>query len=119
MRILAVEDEPEYLEMLRDVMTSLGHTIIIAPGGPEALDVLEKQPIDVVVSDVRMPNMTGVEFHRRLRELQQHRNTPFIFLTGVDDLTEVNAACKADCDLILRKPFPIDQLLRLFSGQIK
>jgi CheY-like chemotaxis protein len=119
MRILAVEDEPEYLEMLQEVMTGLGHSITIAVNGAEALDLLDRQKIDVVVSDVKMPSMNGLEFHRRLRAKPDYVNTPFIFLTGVDDITQVKAACKADCDLLLQKPFPIDKLLQLFSGQLK
>jgi CheY-like chemotaxis protein len=105
--------------MLQEVMNSLGHTIVIAPNGVEALTVLDNQTIDVVVSDVRMPEMNGVEFHTRLRERPDHRNTPFIFLTGVDDLTDVRAACKTDADLLLQKPFPIDKLLKMFSGKMK
>ena len=119
MRILAVEDEPEYLEMLQEVMQSIGHSIVIALNGIEALDMLEKQKIDVVVSDVKMPTMNGIEFHQRLRALPEHRNTPFIFLTGVNDTTEVKAECTRDCDLILQKPFPIDELIKLFSGKTK
>lgn len=119
MRILAVEDEPEYLEMLQEVMTGLGHSITIAVNGQDALDLLNRQKIDVIVSDVKMPEMNGLEFHRLLREKPDYRNTPFIFLTGVDDVTQVKAACKKDCDLLLQKPFPIDKLLQLFSGQLK
>ena len=119
MRILAVEDEPEYLEMLQEVMKSLGHSITIAQNGKEALTLLDRQQIDVVVSDVKMPEMDGIEFHRELRERPGYRNTPFIFLTGVDDISQVKAECKRDCDLLLQKPFPIDKLLQLFAGQIK
>ena len=119
MRILAVEDEPEYLEMLQEVMQSIGHSIVIALNGVEALDMLGKQKIDVVVSDVKMPMMNGLEFHQRLRALPEHRNTPFIFLTGINDVTEVKAACTLDCDLVLQKPFPIDELIKLFSGKKK
>jgi len=119
MRILAVEDEPEYLEMLQEVMTGLGHSITIAVNGQDALDLLSRQKIDVIVSDVKMPEMNGLEFHRLLREKPGYRNTPFIFLTGVDDVTQVKAACIKDCDLLLQKPFPIDKLLQLFSGQLK
>jgi len=119
MRILAVEDEPEYLEMLSEVMKGLGHSITIAANGQDALAIIERQKIDVIVSDVKMPGMNGIEFHRRLREMPDYRNSPFIFLTGVDDVTQVQAACKKDCDLLLQKPFPIDKLLRLFSGQLK
>jgi len=118
MRILAVEDEPEYLEMLKEVMNGLGHTITIAANGQQALEIIEKHKIDVVVSDVKMPEMDGIEFHRLLREKPEYRNTPFIFLTGVNDITHVKAACKFDCDLLLQKPFPIDKLLQLFSGRL-
>jgi CheY-like chemotaxis protein len=119
MRILAVEDEPEYLEMLSEVMKSLGHSIIIAGSGVEALKIVDAQKVDVVVSDVKMPGMDGIEFHKQLREKPGMRNTPFIFLTGVDDVTQVKAACEKDCDLLLQKPFPIDKLLKMFSGQLK
>jgi CheY-like chemotaxis protein len=119
MRILAVEDEPEYLEMLQDVMKSLGHTITLAAGGEEALAVLDRQPIDVIISDVSMPGMDGLRFHALVRGREAHRNTPFIFLTGVDDLTEIRAAARGDCDLLLQKPFPVDSLLKMFSGQFR
>ncbi len=119
MRILAVEDEPEYLEMLQEVMNGIGHTITIATNGADALAILDRQPIDVIVSDVRMPKMNGLEFHAKVRDKPQYRNTPFIFLTGVNDLTEVKAASKGDCDMLLQKPFPIDSLIRLFAGKSK
>jgi CheY-like chemotaxis protein len=119
MRILAVEDEPDYLEMLQDVMKEIGHSITIAANGAEALKVLDRERIDVIVSDVKMPVMDGVEFHAKVREKPDHRNTPFVFLTGISDLSRVQAACKADCDLLLKKPFPVDSLIRLFSGQFK
>jgi CheY-like chemotaxis protein len=119
MRILAVEDEPEYLEMLQEVMIGIGHTITIATNGADALSILDRQPIDVIVSDVRMPKMNGLEFHAKVRDKPQYRNTPFIFLTGVNDLTEVKAASKGDCDMLLQKPFPIDSLIRLVAGKSK
>lgn len=119
MRILAVEDEPEYLEMLQEVMRSIGHTIVLASNGEEALTALKQQHVDVIISDVRMPLMDGLQLHRRVRELPEHRNTPFIFLTGVTDTSAVKAACTEECDLLLQKPFPVDSLLRLFAGRGK
>ncbi len=119
MRILAVEDEPEYLEMLQEVMQGIGHSITIARNGKDGLEILDRQPIDVIVSDVKMPVMNGVEFHKQVRLRQAHSNTPFIFLTGVNDVAEVKGECKTDADLVLQKPFPIDRLLQLFSGKMK
>jgi CheY-like chemotaxis protein len=119
MRILAVEDQPEYLEMLEEVMNAVGHTITIATDGFEALDKLKHEKIDVIVSDVKMPKMDGVEFHKKVRAMKEYANTPFIFLTGVKELGAVKEACKAECDLLLQKPFPVDKLLEMFSGQMK
>lgn len=119
MRILAVEDQPEYLEMLEEVMNAVGHTITIATDGAQGLEKLKREKIDVIVSDVKMPIMDGVEFHQHVRSMKEYANTPFIFLTGVKELDSVKDACKADCDLILQKPFPVDKLLEMFSGQMK
>jgi len=119
MNILAVEDEPEYLEMLQMVMSSLGHSLIIARNGIEAIRVMEKEKIDVIMSDVSMPTMDGIEFHERLRSKPEFANTPFIFLTGINNLQEVQAVCQPDRDLLLQKPFPVDKLLKMFAGQIK
>lgn len=119
MRILAVEDQVEYMEMLEEVMHALGHTFMIAEDGEKALDRLENERIDVIISDVSMPNMDGIEFHRHVRAMKEYANTPFIFLTGVANLQSAKRACKADCDLMLQKPFPVDKLLEMFSGQMK
>ena len=118
MRILAVEDQPEYLEMLEDVMNSVGHTITIATDGKKALEKLTQERIDVIISDVAMPNMDGIEFHSRVRSMKEYANTPFVFLTGVSNIDAVKAACSTSADLMLQKPFPVDKLLEMFSGQM-
>ncbi len=118
MRILAVEDQSDYLEMLQEVMESLGHEIIVARNGVEALALLGHETVDVILSDVAMPEMDGLEFHRRVRQLEGFRETPFIFVTGIADVSEVKAACTTDRDLLLQKPVPLDRLLRMFSGTL-
>ena len=75
--------------------------------------------VRMLIAGPRMPKMNGLEFHAKVRDKPQYRNTPFIFLTGVNDLTEVKAASKGDCDMLLQKPFPIDSLIRLFAGKFK
>jgi two-component system chemotaxis response regulator CheY len=119
MRILAVEDEPEYLEMLKLVMKSVGHSIIVASNGIEALKIIEGEKVDVILSDVRMPSMGGIELHQKIREKPEYANTPFIFLTGISDLNAVKAVCEPGRDLLMSKPFPVDQLLKIFSGALK
>lgn len=119
MRVLAVEDEPEYLEMLQEVMRAIGHTILIATDGAQAMRMAASERVDVIISDVKMPGMDGLELHGKIRALPAHKNTPFIFLTGISDVSAVKAACTADCDMLLQKPFPIDRLITLFAGKVR
>lgn len=118
MTILAVEDQPEYLEMLKMVMTGIGHSVVVAKNGIDAIQILEKEKIDVILSDVSMPSMNGIEFHRQVRSKPAHKETPFIFLTGLTDLNDVKQECSTSKDLLLQKPISVDRLLNIFSGQI-
>ncbi len=119
MRILAVEDEPEYLEMLQMVMNGIGHSIVVAKNGIEAIQILEKEKIDIILSDVAMPTMDGIEFHKQVRAKPEHKETPFIFLTGVTNLKKVKEECSTSKDLLLQKPISVERLLKMFSGQFK
>jgi CheY-like chemotaxis protein len=119
MKILAVEDEPEYLEMLQEVMKAIGHSLTIATNGVDALKILEEQNVDVIVADVAMPAMDGITLHETIRANPKFSETPFIFLTGVNNLKKVKEVLKPDRDMLLQKPFPVDRLLKIFSGQIK
>ena len=119
MNVLAVEDDPDYLEMLQMVVNSVGHSIIVASNGIEALELLEKEKIDVILSDVNMPAMDGIEFHKKVRAKPDYANTPFIFLTGTTDMASVKAVCQPDRDMLLSKPFPVDHLIQIFAGKLK
>ncbi len=119
MRVLAVEDDPEYLEMLQMVVKSVGHSIVVASNGIEALEILEKEKIDVILSDVNMAAMNGIEFHEKVRAKPAYANTPFIFLTGTADTAPVKAICHPERDMLLSKPFPVDHLLQIFAGRLK
>jgi len=118
LRILAVEDQPEYLEMLQMVISSVGHSILVAKNGIEAIQILEREKVDVILSDVTMPTMGGIELHRKVRSNPVDKETPFIFLTGLTDLNEVKQECTTSKDLLLQKPVSVDRLLKMFSGQL-
>jgi CheY-like chemotaxis protein len=118
-KVLAVEDDPEYLEMLKDIVLSVGHSLVIARNGVEAIQALEGEKIDVILSDVGMPTMDGVELHKQVRLREQHKETPFIFLTGLPNIARVREACTSNHDMVLQKPVPVDTLIKIFSGSLK
>jgi len=67
-RILVVDDAPETLEVLQRNLTSKGYQVYTAPGVDEALRVLDTQPIDLVITDYKMPRVGGLDLVRHVRE---------------------------------------------------
>lgn len=80
--ILAVDDDPMYIDLVADVAASQQYEVISAPNGATALNLLMKHHVDLIVSDVDMPVMDGLAFHTTLRRDERFSAIPFVFLTG-------------------------------------
>ena len=83
--LLFVDDEPGILSALRRLVRKLDVKVFIAEGGAAGLEVLENNHIDLVVSDMRMPEMDGAQFLARVKEL--YPNTVRYLLTGYSDIS--------------------------------
>jgi two-component system cell cycle response regulator len=118
LRILAVDDDPTSLEILRRTLVQAGHTVQCAADGVEALQIaLETNP-QAIVADWMMPRMDGVELCRALRCIQVGREMYFLLLTGRDQEEQIVAAYDAGVDEYVTKPFnPRILLARLRAGQ--
>ena len=88
--LLIVDDEENVLSSLRRLLRGAGYQIVVARSGPEGLARLAEHDVDVIVSDQRMPGMTGVEFLRRAKEL--HPETVRIVLSGYTELQSITDA---------------------------
>src|SRR5688572_2114899 len=106
--ILYVDDEPALGLVLQDTLERLGHTAIGAANVPEALAALEKSEIDLIISDYRMPGMSGLDFLELLRDAG--RDTPLIMLTGHATIEHAVAAIKAGAADYITKPIQKEQL---------
>jgi CheY-like chemotaxis protein len=80
--VLLVDDDPRNLLALEEVLRPLGHTLVTARSGKEALRSLAQCEFAVVLLDVRMPLMDGFETAERIAELERARGTPIIFITA-------------------------------------
>jgi two-component system chemotaxis response regulator CheY len=80
-RILAVDDSPSMRDMVRIALTSAGFDVISAGDGQEALAIARQSGFDLVLSDVNMPVMDGIELIRALRAESAYRHTPILMLT--------------------------------------
>jgi DNA-binding NtrC family response regulator len=107
--ILAVDDDPHILEVLEVRLVSAGYDVITASDGLEALEVLGKKPVRLVISDIRMPGMSGT----RLQEEMERRGLrlPIIFLTAHGSIPGAVEAIKHGAVDYLTKPFDGQELL--------
>jgi response regulator RpfG family c-di-GMP phosphodiesterase len=85
-----VDDEENILSSLRRLLRRDGYTILTATGGLAALELLATHPVDVIISDQRMPGMTGVEFLRKAKDM--HPDSVRLMLSGYSDLQSVTDA---------------------------
>jgi PAS domain S-box-containing protein len=105
LRILAVEDEPEVLDLLRAMLIHAGHTVFGAASGREALALFARELVDLVITDLGMPGMTGLAL---AAELRRKRAVPIVLLTGWAD--ELDRETVPGVDVVLAKPFSRERL---------
>ncbi|MEO8119007.1 MAG: EAL domain-containing protein, partial [Rhodoferax sp.] len=107
--LLLVDDEPNVLASLKRLFRRDGHVILTANSGPEGLDMLSRHRVDIIISDQRMPGMTGVEFLRAAKV--NHPDTIRIVLSGYTELQSVTDAINEGAVYrFLTKPWDDDQL---------
>lgn len=109
MRILVVEDEPRIAASLRRGLEAEGHTIDVAGDGGEALWFAEEQRYGVIVLDLMLPVLNGIEVCRRLREREDW--TPVLMLTARDAAGDMVRGLDVGADDYVTKPFDFDVLL--------
>lgn len=115
LKILAVEDDPVARRVLHQALRNLDHEVLLAEDGEQALAVLEREPVRVVVSDWMMPKLDGLELCRRIRARPGADYVYFILLTGrTADRANQGEAADAGVDDFLTKPLdPTELWMRL------
>lgn len=107
--LLLVDDEPNILSALKRLFRKDGYTVLTANSGPEGLETLKEHNVDIIVSDQRMPAMTGVEFLRQAKE--KYPNTIRIVLSGYTELQSITDAInEGSIYKFLTKPWDDQQL---------
>lgn len=120
MMILVVDDHPINRRLLADQLGSLGYQCVTANDGVDALNVLSKQHIDIVLSDVNMPNMDGYRLTQRIRQLEM--TLPVIGVTANALAEEKQRCLESGMDSCLSKPVTLDILkhtLATYAAQVR
>ncbi|MFO0754267.1 MAG: response regulator [Thermodesulfovibrionales bacterium] len=106
MSCLVVEDESTMRSTLNNMLTKMGfENILLADNGKKALDIIKVRPVDLVVCDVNMPEMTGIELFKTVKEDRRHENLLFVFVTAEATRQMVARAAEDGGEGYVIKPF--------------
>jgi two-component system response regulator VicR len=117
-KVLVVEDDRDVLEIIVDIIKRHNIDVVTAQDGEEALEKYAKEQPDLVMADIRMPKLNGIDLSHTIKK--RNPNLPIILFSGqYPDLVEDLIEKKLQCDHVLFKPFvqmDIVESLRLFLG---
>ncbi|UCH91291.1 MAG: response regulator [Nitrospirota bacterium] len=108
-RILVVDDDSGVREALSEFLLSLGYEVVAVENGDDALAEYEKSVFDVVMADLIMPNMDGMELLRRIREVKNHE-VIFLMITGHPSISTAVEAINRGADDYITKPFHLEDV---------
>lgn len=117
-RILVVDDDPIAAEVLANALAEFGYIATIAPNGISAIKLIRTGRFRIVISDIEMPVMNGIELCRKIRELTKCDYTYVILLTGRSEVESVVEGLDAGADDYITKPFiPSELRVRVQAGE--
>ncbi len=107
-RVLVVDDDPKVLDALRRGLTVHGYEVLTSADGLQAVEVAQRERPDLVILDIMLPGLDGIEVCRRLRSLSA---APILMLTARDEVADRVQGLDAGADDYLAKPFALEELL--------
>jgi len=114
-KVLLVDDEEEIRTLLGSFLESQGYQVVLASDGNEALDLVETEDPQIIILDLKLPGLNGIEVCKRLKEQEKTRSIPVIIITGFGDNKLLSLDVGAD-DFV-NKPFDMaDILIRVRSA---
>lgn len=112
-RILVADDEEPVREILLDTLDMFGYDVLLAEHGEEALRVFQQEKVDLILADINMPHMDGLELMTAIRDLNPE--VPIVLITGYDISSLQGKAAVENADGLITKPFDIMELKDLLK----
>lgn len=111
-KILYVEDNPQNMRLVRKILKHAGYTVLEAEDGLTGISVAETEKPDLILMDVNLPDIDGLEATQRIRKLPEIAKTPIIALTANAMVGDREKALEAGCDGYLPKPISRSELIK-------
>jgi len=106
-RILVVEDNAMNLKLFSDILMASGYDVLVAETGQEALEVVQEQNPDLVLLDIQLPDISGLDIARDLKSREAFKSIPIIAVTAFAMAGDAEKAIAAGCDAYITKPISI------------
>ena len=116
--ILVIDDEEMYRNMISGLLRQSGYSVLEAENGEKGLEIVQNQPVELIVSDVMMDNLDGFGFIERVRMDPATSTIPFIFVTGLSDKKTMRKGMTLGADDFLVKPFTGAELLAAVESRL-
>lgn len=117
-RILIVEDNPQNMRLIEMALRAKNYTLLKATNGKEALEVAKKEHPDIIIMDIQLPKMSGLEVTRRLRKIPAFSQTPIIAITAYAMKGDREKALNAGCNAYLSKPINTRELPEVIAQML-
>ncbi len=117
-KILVVDDEPDILGLTKRILEEEGYHVITALSAMEGLEKAEAETPDLILLDIRMPKIDGIEACRILKKQSKTKSIPVVMFTALTQMNEMNAAKEAGSSGYIVKPFMPERLRSEVKKQI-
>lgn len=117
-KILIVEDNPQNVRLLKMALRAKGYTLLEAADGEEALDMAINNRPDLIIMDIQLPKVNGVEVTKKLRQMSDFKQTPIIAVTAYAMKGDEEKIMKAGCDAYVPKPINTRQLPEIVAKML-
>jgi len=117
-KVLIVEDNPQNMTVILMTLRPQGHTLLEATDGETALRMVESERPDLVLLDIQLPDMNGIEVLRRLRQMPEFDGNPIVAVTAYAMKGDKEKAIEAGCNAYVAKPFSIYELRRVVDEML-
>lgn len=117
-KILIVEDNPQNMRLIEMALGAGGYTLLEATNGEEAFELAKKERPDLIIMDIQLPKMSGLEVTRKLREIPEFRQTSIIAITAYAMKGDKEKALDSGCNAYLPKPISARDLPNLVAKML-
>jgi DNA-binding response OmpR family regulator len=115
MDILLVDDNIDYLFPMKEALYARGYTVYAADDAVQAKKIMAVATVDLIISDIKMPDFDGLQLHQFARDMKQYAKTKFVFISGFRDAYTEQLNLHPDRDFFLDKTMAADEIVKFID----